>query len=42
MSKSSRSEVIEKISANTLGWSDVEENTSELLNRGSVAELPSQ
>ena len=38
--ESSRLEFWEKFSANNFAWSDAEENTSRLLNRGGIADLP--
>ena len=36
----SRLESLEKFSANNFALSDAEDNTSELLNRGGIADLP--
>ena len=38
--ESSRLEFLEKFSANNFALSDTEDNTSRLLNRGSIADLP--
>ena len=38
--ESSRLEFLEKFSANTFALSDVEDNTSDPLNRGGIADLP--
>ena len=38
--ESSRLELFEKFSANNFALSDAEENTSRLLNRGGIADLP--
>ena len=38
--ESSRLEFIEKVSANNFALSDAEDNTSGLLNRGGIADLP--
>ena len=38
--ESSRLEFLEKFSANNFALSDAEDNTSGLLNRGGVADLP--
>ena len=38
--KSSRLEFLEKFSANNFALSDTEDNTSRLLNRGGIADLP--
>ena len=40
ISKSSRLELLEKFLANNFALSDAEDNTSELLNRGGIADLP--
>ena len=40
ISKSSRLELLEKFLANNFALSDTEDNTSELLNRGGIADLP--
>ena len=40
ISKSSRLELSEKFLANNFALSDAEDNTSELLNRGGIADLP--
>ena len=39
-SESSRLEFLEKFSANSFALSDAEDNTSRLLNRGGIADLP--
>ena len=38
--ESSRLEFLEKFSANNFALSDAEDNTSRLLNRGGIADLP--
>ena len=38
--ESSRSEFLEKFSPNNFALSDAEDNTSGLLNRGGIADLP--
>ena len=38
--QSSRLEFIEKFSANNFALSDAEQNTSQLFNRGGIADLP--
>ena len=38
--ESARLEFLEKFSANNFALSDVEDNTSRLLNRGGIADLP--
>ena len=38
--ESSRLEFLEKFLANNFAWSDAEDNTSRLLNRGGIADLP--
>ena len=38
--KLSRLEFLEKVSANNFSLSDTEDNTSSLLNRGGIADLP--
>ena len=40
ISESSRLEFLEKLSAKYFALSDAEENTSGLLNRGDIADLP--
>ena len=40
MPESSRLEFIEKLLANNFALSDTKDNTSSLLNRGSIADLP--
>ena len=40
ISESSRSEFLEKFSANNFALSDAEDNTSGPLNRGGIADLP--
>ena len=40
ISESSRLEFIEKFSANNFALSDAEDNTSDPLNRGGIADLP--
>ena len=40
MPESSRLEFLESFSANNFTWSDAKDNTSRLLNRGGIADLP--
>ena len=40
ITESSRLEFLEKFSANNFALSDAEDNTSRLLNRGGIADLP--
>ena len=40
ISESSRLELLQKFSANNFALSDAEDNTSGMLNRGGIADLP--